>query len=128
MRAGSEMRLANFANLSGVNYLGRSCCLRVRCYRTKVSFGFLPFSVTMIDGCGHVGEGAGGGQRVSVVHGPGRCAIGASPICPQPARRTSVGPPSHLSCAGCCRPPQVPENQILRSFGSPVLDAPLQRP
>lgn len=42
-------------------------------------------------------EGAGGGQRFSVVHGPHRCASGASSTCPQPAGRAAPSPPV-LAC------------------------------
>lgn len=48
----------------GVNYCGRPCCLIGQCYsarecRCRV---FLPFHLAA-EGCGHVGEGCGGGQR-----------------------------------------------------------------
>jgi hypothetical protein len=44
------------------------------------------FSFLIVEGCGHVGEGDGGGQRKGaqrrVVHGRRRCAEGASSTCP----------------------------------------------
>ena len=44
------------------------------------------FSSSMVEGCGHVGEGGGGGATQAaqrrVVHGRRRCAAGASSTCP----------------------------------------------
>jgi len=73
----------------------RSCCLTKECYSwARCRFGFSS-SIFMVEGCGHVVEGCGGGQRsraACVVHGRNRCAAGASSTCPWPAGREAPGP------------------------------------
>ena len=57
----------------------------------------------MVAGCGHVGEGAGGGQRGCVVHGRRRCAPAHRPHVHSPPGAQRPAPPLAASICGAVR-------------------------
>ena len=120
------------------NYLGRSCCLTKECYSSGCCRSGCLFESSMVEGCGHVVEGGGGGQRSReaarcprsppvrrrrIVHMSMACrARSARP----PAGASFLATASDFNCHRV-RSAQATQNHFLRSFGAPRLDPALQR-
>lgn len=123
-------------HMAGVNYLVRPCCLTKECYPSACCRSG-PFISSMVEGCGHVGEGRGGGQRRPRSGALSTVAAGA----PQAHRpyvhslpgREAPGPSaSKLSAAvsdfsrHCSGPAKAPQDHLCDTRTAPSLDPALQ--
>lgn len=122
--------LVDLDALAGDNYPDRPYCLTKKCYHREV---VVQVRLTLyVEGCGDVGEGGGGGQRIALSTGAPGAPQAHRPHVHSPAGAATVAAPSctwRLVIGGCRlarRRSDSAKNQVLRLLRAPVFDASLQ--